>query len=232
MALSYPKVLVDQPSSAAGATYPYDPGVDPTYDAWLAQYGYNKTKAQADDQMQWDQAQKTYDDAYGAIDRNATQGRQALQTSMLQRGVFGSGENATRSADLEGGVLRDRNTADTTLGTAYGSITKDLADAIASLDLQNQSNMAQATDRVETKKLQEGLLNQPAAAAPTVVMQAPAAAPRAAAPRAAPVAKPKPITPAQANAARASLGAGLGSAAPAPKKPLAAPYVPGKKGPQ
>jgi hypothetical protein len=204
-----------------GASYPYETGVDPTYDAWLGQFAYQKSKAQADADYKLGAARQAYNNQYSTIDNQAKGNRTNLQTSLLQRGVFNSGETTTRQADLEADVLRQQATVDQQFAAQYADFSKDLADAIASLDLQNQSNMAQARDRVETKKLLEAQKAAAAAAVP-VAAPAPAAAPRPAAPRpAAPKPAPRPAAPVARPGPSVGAAFGLAPKKPAPaKKPL------------
>lgn len=201
---SAPAVRLSPPSANPAAAYPFEPGVDPTYDAWLAQYASGKTIAGQDAEQRRRDAQRQHDDAYGTIDQQAGESRKNLTASLLGRGVYRSGETATRQADLEAGVLGQRTQVDTALATTSNGITSDLQNAIAQLDQQNLTQIDQAVARKIARDDALAKLNAPAAAAPQAItiaapapqiVQVPAAPPRPSTPTGRITAPPPPPKP-------------------------------------
>lgn len=197
---------VRQPNQAAAPVinpdgtlgYPYQPGVDPQYDAWLAQYNNDRTVDQSDAKLRQQQADQAYQDQLHGIGTSADTSRKNLQNNMLQRGVLRSGETAVRGADLEAGVLQQQTTANTGLATQSSTISSDLQKAIAALDTQNLGQINDAISRQTAKAVALAAAATPAPQAAAPAPAAEAAAPAAPAARAAaPVVTPPPaaVTP-------------------------------------
>lgn len=207
-------------NTPTASVYPYQPGTDPTYDAWLAQYMNSKNTAGEDAEQRRRDAQHQYDDQVAAIGQQAGTDRQTLQANMLQRGVFNSGETGVRQAQLEAGVLQQNTAAQTGFTTTGDGITSDLQKAIADLDRQNLDQVDSAITRQTARQAALAAANAPAATvAPATVrvIQAPGQAP-------APVAAVAPvatgsiapgvsIAPKKVAPALSVVGSGLGNIA-------------------
>jgi hypothetical protein len=193
-----------------GSPNPFEPGKDPMFDAWLASYDYGRKSANDDATLRRSRAQQEYGTTLGSIaDQQERSGRN-LQTGLLSRGVFRSGEANRRRADLEATGLKARSAADTAYTNTQGQITDDYTRSLATLDLQREQQIAASRGRVaesehaaaerqrQMDELNAKLAEIQAAAAPPAPAPAPLAAPKkkAAAKKVAAPAAPKPVFPA------------------------------------
>lgn len=131
----------------AVAQYPYAVGKDPTYDAWKAQQDYARQQAWYDAALAQRQATDQYQQALAQLEQQATTGKRNINTSMLARGVFASGETNRRQAGLQADVLRGREQAETTKANQFGQISQELQATINQMDAENQAQISAAMGR-------------------------------------------------------------------------------------
>lgn len=129
--------------------YPFAVGKDPTWDAWRAGSDFRRKNAQDDAALKNSQAEDTYKQALASLDQQGIVGERNINTGMLQRGVYRSGETNRRQADLQAALLSGRSQADTNRANALGQVSSDLQRALASLDLEweQQTQAALARQR-------------------------------------------------------------------------------------
>lgn len=176
------------PSQAnVGTSYPYEPGKDPIYDAYLATFGYKRSGIESDYRLHNSQNQQSYGDAVKALDDAAGKSRTGLQTTELSRGIFKSGEARTREAGLEATVLSGKAAANTAYANNVGQYSSDMQRALAALDAEREGQVAQAITRVQTQERADKATADAAAAAAAAPVAAPAAV-------AAPVAPVVPVS--------------------------------------
>lgn len=128
-------------------TYPYAAGKDPTYDAWKAQADYQRAIAQQDADFARTQALDAYNKALADLTDQGIRGSKSINTSMLGRGVYRSGETNRRQAELAGEVLKGKEGAGVTYQGALGKVDSDLARALTSLDLEAEQQVQAAMAR-------------------------------------------------------------------------------------
>jgi len=130
--------------------YPYATGKDPEFDAFRAKYDYSKFNAQADADQRRRKAEEDYASALKSLELQGTAGRTNLDTSMLSRGVYKSGETHRRRGELESTLLQGRAAADTGKANALGQVSADLQRAFTGLDLDYEQAYSAALARVKT----------------------------------------------------------------------------------
>lgn len=129
--------------------YPYAVGKDPTFDAFRAKYDFTKANNQADADQRRAKAEEDYQAALASLNQQGTYGRRNLDTSMLQRGIFKSGETNRRRGELESTLLQGRSAADTSRVNTLSQTSADLQRAMTSLDLDWQSAVSEALRRMK-----------------------------------------------------------------------------------
>ena len=129
--------------------YPYAVGKDPEFDAFQAKHDYSKFNAQADADQRRRKAQEDYTAALKSLEQQGTYGRRNLDTSMLARGVFKSGETNRRRGELESTLLQGRAAADTGLANTLGEVSADMQRAMTGLDLDWEQAYSAALARVK-----------------------------------------------------------------------------------
>lgn len=127
--------------------YPYATGKDPTYDAWKAQADYRRVGAQTDAEFARKQAEQNYQLALSQLAEQGTRGARNIDTSMLGRGVYRSGETNRRQAELSAEVLKGRENAGVTYQSAVGKVDSDLQRALTALDLEAEQQVQAAMSR-------------------------------------------------------------------------------------
>lgn len=128
--------------------YPYAVGKDPTYDAWKAKADNQRQNAWYDAAAAQDKATNAYNDALKMLDQQGTNGRRNLDTSLLSRGIFSSGEAMRRRAELEANLLDARSKIDAKKAQQFGQISTDLQREIDSLDLEQEAQTQAALARL------------------------------------------------------------------------------------
>lgn len=128
--------------------YPYPVGKDTTYDAWKAKADYQRQNAWYDAAAAQQKATAAYDDALRVLDQRGTTGRRNLDTSLLSRGIFASGEAMRRRAELEASILDAQSRAADSKAQRFGQISTDLQRAITSLDLDQEAQIQAALARL------------------------------------------------------------------------------------
>lgn len=128
-------------------TYPYAAGKDPTYDAWKAQADYQRAMAQQDADFARQQALDSYNTALASLSEQGQRGGRSINTSMLGRGVYRSGETNRRQAELQAEVLKGQANANNSYQGALGKVDSDLQRALTSLDLEAEQQAQAAMSR-------------------------------------------------------------------------------------
>ena len=127
--------------------YPYAAGKDAEFDAFRAKNDYSRYNAQADADMRRRKAQEDYTAALASLDQQGTYGRRNLDTSLLSRGIFKSGESNRRRGELESTLLQGRAAADTSNANTLGQVSSDLQRAMTGLDLDWEQALSAALAR-------------------------------------------------------------------------------------
>lgn len=180
-------------SQQKGGPTGYDPGtnVDPQWDAYRAGYDYRRTQAQADTKLRKERAKLGYDDALSALEQRGLTGRRNLDTNMLARGVYRSGETGRRRDELGKALTLAREEQDRSYANQVGDIDADQQRALTELDLDRESQIAASRARVSAAEMlarqaanaaTPGLVSVPSLPAPTVPRSTAPAAPQRQAP--------------------------------------------------
>lgn len=129
--------------------YPYATGKDAEFDAFKAKDTYSRYNAQADADQRRRKAQEDYTAALASLEQQGTYGRRNLDTSMLSRGIFKSGETNRRRGELESTLLQGRAAADTANANTLGQVSADLQRAMTGLDLDWEQALSAALGRAK-----------------------------------------------------------------------------------
>lgn len=135
-------------TSTPGSTWYVDPAEDPQYLAWLKQYDYNKSQTNADSTLRGQQAKSTYTEALAELERQGQTGARAVDTSLLSRGVYQSGEAGRRRDELSQSLALGRGKADTTYANETGGIEADRMRALTQLDLDREQQIVASRARI------------------------------------------------------------------------------------
>lgn len=166
-----------------GFTHPAYQGTDPAYAAWLAQADLQSNNAISDAKLRRAQAQQAYQQALEDLSTQSVGGRRNIQTNMLQRGLFQSGEFGRRQGEFDSQIDQGRQRALGAETDQIGSIDQAQKAAIANLGMQGVQQMSQAMmrDQVAAYNAQQAAIAAgtpaPSSAAPASVAAVPAAAP-------------------------------------------------------
>lgn len=157
-------------------------GTDPAYAAWLSQADLAATDATSTAKRRRADAHTAYQQAMADLATDATNQRRNLQTSMLSRGMFRSGEFGRRGQELNSAFDQAGTKAQGALTTTIGDINDTERSAISSLGMQGTTQVSQAMlrDAVAAYNAQQAAIEAPAAA---VAPAAPSYTPPPAAPR-------------------------------------------------
>jgi hypothetical protein len=128
--------------------YEIDPTRDPEFAAFVAQYDYNRKKAVSDSELRRKKADDDYRTALDLLEQSGLTGRQNLDTSMLARGVFNSGETLTRRDELGKGLTQAKTRADSEYGNAVGTIDADREGALAGLGFDREREIVASKARI------------------------------------------------------------------------------------
>jgi len=136
---------------------PYDiaPQTDPIWDAFLARYGWEQSKAKADADLKRSQEDQRYADTLDELVQRGLKSNNDLSTNLLARGVFASGEAGTRRDELANTLAKARTSADTTYAQNKASIDAGERNALDSLDLSRETEVANSRERLAQKKRDE-----------------------------------------------------------------------------
>lgn len=122
--------------------YPYPVGANPQFDAFKAKYDYNVTNLNADADQRRKKADEDYQAALSSLNTQGVYGRRNLDTNLISRGVFHSGEANRKRAELEGTLLQGRSSADLSRANALGSVSADLQRAMNGLSIDWEQAIA------------------------------------------------------------------------------------------
>jgi hypothetical protein len=123
-------------------------GMDPEYIAYLAQYDNNVVQANADSELRRRRAQDDYTEALRVLEQQGLTGARDVDTSMLARGMFNSGETMRRQQELGQRIAQGRDQADVSLANARGTIDADQQKALTALTLERESQIVASKARV------------------------------------------------------------------------------------
>lgn len=162
-----------------GFVHPEYAGTDPAYLAWLAQADLSSADAVSKAKKRRGDANTAYQQALADLSTQATGDRRGLQTNMLSRGLFRSGEFDRRKTELNSAYDQANKKAAGVLETTLGGIDDDERATISGLGMQGVTQVSQAMlrDSLAAYEAQQQAAT-PAAAAPPAPYSAPAA-PRA-----------------------------------------------------
>lgn len=196
--------------------HPVYAGSDPAYAAWLAQADLQSNDAVSQAKLRRAQANDAYTQALADLNTNATTGRRNLQTNVLERGMFHSGEYDRRQQEMDSAVDQAKKKAYGALTNQIGTIDETQTNAINNLGMQGVTQLSQAMMR---DSLAAYNAQQAAAAQASAPPQA-QAAPQAFAPQpqaTAPTYNPKPPASPTYNPVTSSAGLYQAQSKPKPK---------------
>jgi hypothetical protein len=137
----------------SGATnYNIAVGEDPLWDAYLAQYNYEKTKINEDSGLGRTQANTAYTNALQQIADEAVSGRRSIDTNALARGIFQSGEVDRRRGDMDTKISTAKTGADTTYSDTLNGLISNQTNALSGLDLTREQQIAASRQRIQDRK--------------------------------------------------------------------------------
>ena len=169
-------------------TAPSYSGGDPGFAAWLSGANVQAANAKSSAKLRKAQYEESYRQALQDLDKQSTFGRRNLQTSLLQRGVFQSGEADRRKQEFDAGITQAQQRALGSLTSNEGSLQDQQRTTLANLSSEGATQVSQAMLRDALAQY-----NQQQQAAAQVAIPTQQAAPQpqqAAAPQ--PVAAPTP----------------------------------------
>lgn len=136
----------DAPGTQARNTWshPAYTGSDPAYVAWLAQADLSAGDAASAAKLRKAQAQTAYEQALQDIQNQAVSGRRNIQTSMLQRGMFGSGETKRRGMEFDSSVDVSRQRALAAETDQIGQADESMRSTINNLGMQGTQAVSAA----------------------------------------------------------------------------------------
>lgn len=129
-------------------------GDDLEYVAWLQGYHADKAQADADARLRRGQADIAYRNALDTLEQQGLIAGRANTTNMIERGVFGSGEQQRRETELTQSLMQQRDAADTDLASQYGAIEADRTRAVSQLESENARQAAAAKTRIASRAAQ------------------------------------------------------------------------------
>lgn len=130
--------------------YTQPKGKDPEFDAFQAKYDYTRSNLTADADMRRKKADEDYQAALASLEQQGTYSRRNLDTNMMSRGIFRSGETNRRRGELESTLLQGRSAADTSKANMDGQVSSDLQRAMTGLDLDWEQARSSALSRMSS----------------------------------------------------------------------------------
>ncbi len=134
------------------STWSLPAGEDPLWDAYLAEYGYKTSRAREDSAVRRTRSDENYREALKELETSGVVGGRNINTNMLSRGVFGSGEQINRRTELAQSLTRARDTTNRTYSDTVGGIDRDLADELTGYDIERERQVADARMRKTEKE--------------------------------------------------------------------------------
>lgn len=131
-----------------------DMALDPEYIAFLTQYDQGVTTAKADADLRRTRSRDAYEQALKAIEQQGLDSARAMDTGLLSRGVFASGERLNRQEDLRRMLSEGRSQADTTMTSELGGIDNDLQRALGQLDTERERQIVLSQARISNAQRQ------------------------------------------------------------------------------
>lgn len=127
--------------------YPYAAGADSEYDSWLSQYDYGKNEAQQQNTLRVGRTNEDYKSAYTSLEKQGAEQKKNVDTSMLGRGMFQSGERTVKQGEVDTNVTTAKGMADQAYQRQLADASGDLQRALATLDLTNEQQVGAAVGR-------------------------------------------------------------------------------------
>ena len=125
-------------------TAPTYGGSDPGFAAWLSGANVQAANAKSTAKLRKAQYEESYRQALQDLDKQSTFGRRNLQTSLLQRGVFQSGEADRRKQEFDAGITQAQQRALGSLTSNEGSLQDQERTTLANLSSQGATQVSQA----------------------------------------------------------------------------------------
>lgn len=207
-------------SDVPGWVHPAYSGTDAAYAAWLAGADQQAAGSASSAKLRKAQAEQAYNQALLDIQNEATNGRRNIQSSMLARGLFNSGETQRRGQEYDSSVTLSRNRAQAAETDQFANADDAQRTFLANLGMQGTEQVSQAMLRDSIAQYNAQQQAIAAQAAPQPVYQPQATQPTFAAPSVAPTFTPQvPAAPAyNPSTSSASLFKNQTKPPPAPAK--------------
>lgn len=119
-------------------------GSDPAYAAWLAGAQLQGTDAVSQARLRKAQLAESERQALQDLDTRAVQGRRSLQGSMLQRGLFGSGEAQRRQQEYDAQIAQGQQRAQQAFTDQSAQADQNEQSALSNLGMQAATQVSQA----------------------------------------------------------------------------------------
>lgn len=137
------------------SVYDIATNTDPLWDAYLAEYGGRQAQARADSDVRRGKAKLDYDQALRDLEQKGLVGRRNLDTNLLARGVYRSGESGRRRDELTTGLRQARDDTDVAYANTMGTIDADLQRALDELDYGREQQIAASRTRISERDMNE-----------------------------------------------------------------------------
>lgn len=209
------------PSNAPGSwAHPDYQGSDSAYQAWLAQADLQGQDALSSARLRRAQTEQSYQQALTDLMRQGETGRRTIQSNMLQRGIFRSGETDRRKLEYDALIEQGKARAAQAEQDQFGQIDETQRNALSNLGMQAATQVSQAMMRDALNEYnQQQQASQRVASPSTPPPQA------AYTPPSTPAPNYNPNVPAQPNYKPVTSTASLSNASSAKPKPNVAPKL-------
>lgn len=129
---------------------PYDVAVntDPIWDAWMSNYEPRRVDAEGRYRLNRTATDQDYQAALAALQSRGLEAARGIDTSMLARGVYNSGETTRRRGDLTTELAGARDTADRGYLSRVGELDASRASTLSALEAEREMQVAESRERV------------------------------------------------------------------------------------
>lgn len=152
--LNWKWIKQQQDDLAAGANpdgssrYTINPEDDPEYQAYLSQFTFGSEQANADAELRRTQARIAYEQALEDMQQQGLTSKRDMDTSLLGRGVYQSGERGVRDRDLQTALGQGRARADQSFAGQVGGIDSDLQRALGQFGAERERQIVMSRARI------------------------------------------------------------------------------------
>jgi hypothetical protein len=143
------------PTEDPSAGFSLPDSADPAYNAWRSQAELRRANEMSTAKMRRQQADEAYRQAVGDFAKQSDYGRRNLQTSLLSRGIFVSGEADRRKQEMDAGVEQGKVRLRSGLVDAYNRINDTVRTDLGSIGMEGQQQMSQAALRASLAQYQQ-----------------------------------------------------------------------------